>query len=82
MGRLFNEATKVIEDDVRWLHDAAERFEEVAHSLPKSKRATWILLTDMYDERANIHARLAAKMRRVFQERVLDERGKDSPTRE
>jgi hypothetical protein len=65
MRRLFNEATKVIEDDVRWLHDAAERFEEVAHLLPKPKRASWILLTDMYDERAGIHARLAEKMRRV-----------------
>jgi hypothetical protein len=63
MRRLFNEATKVIEDDVRWLHDAAERFEEVAHLLPKSERASWILLTDMYDERADIHARLAKRMR-------------------
>jgi hypothetical protein len=42
MRRLFNEATKVIEDDIRWF-----------------------LLTDMYDERADIHARLAEKMRRV-----------------
>lgn len=63
MRRLFKEATKIIEDDVRWLHDAAQRFEEIAHSLPKSQRASWILLTDMYDERADIHARLAAKMR-------------------
>jgi hypothetical protein len=68
MRRLFKEATKIIEDDVRWLHDAAERFEEVAHSQPGSKRASWILLTDMYDERADIHARLAAKMRRVSHE--------------
>jgi hypothetical protein len=42
-----------------------KRFEEVAHLLPRSKRASWILLTDMYDERADIHARLAEKMRRV-----------------
>ena len=63
MRRLFKEATKIIEDDVRWLHDAAQRFEEIAHSLPKSQRASWILLTDMYDERAAIHARLVAKMR-------------------
>ena len=65
MRRLFNEAIKIIEDDVRWLHDAAQRFEEIAHSLPKSQRASWILLTDMYDERANIHARLAVRMRRA-----------------
>lgn len=65
MRRLFKEATKIIEEDVRWLHDAAERFEEVAHLLPQSKRASWILLTDMYDERADIHARLAEKTRRV-----------------
>jgi hypothetical protein len=65
MRRLFTEAIKIIEDDVRWLHDVAHRFEEVAHSLPKSQRAGWILLTDMYDERADIHARLAAKMRRA-----------------
>ena len=70
MRRLFNEAIKIIEDDVRWLHDAAQRFEEVAHSLPKSQRASWILLTDMYDERANIHARLAAKMRRASHSKV------------
>jgi len=63
MRRLFNEAIKIIEADVTWLHDAAERFEEVAHMLPKSQRASWILLTDMYDERADTHARLAAKMR-------------------
>ena len=63
MRRLFKEATKIIEDDVRWLHDAAQRFEEIAHSLPKSQRASWILLTDTYDERAAIHARLVAKMR-------------------
>ena len=44
MRRLFKEATKIIEEDVRWLHDAAERFEEVAHLLPQSKRASWILL--------------------------------------
>jgi len=62
MRRLFKEATKIIEEDVRWLHDAAERFKEVAHLLPKPERASWILLSDMYDERANIHARLAAKM--------------------
>ena len=65
MRRLFNEPTKTIEEDVRWLHDAAERFEEVAHLLPQSKRASWILLTDMYDERAESHARLAEKMRRA-----------------
>ena len=65
MRRLFNEAIKVIEDDVRWLQDAGQRFEEIAHSLPQSQRASWILLTDMYDERADIHARLAAKMRRA-----------------
>jgi hypothetical protein len=65
MRRLFNDAIKIIEDDVRWLHDAAERFEEVAHLLPQSKRASWILLTDMYDERADMHARLAKKMRRA-----------------
>jgi hypothetical protein len=65
MRRLFNEAAKIIEDDVRWLHDAAEHFEEVAHMLPKPQRASWILLTDMYDERADIHARLAKRMRRV-----------------
>jgi hypothetical protein len=65
MRRLFKEATKVIEDDVRWLHDAAERFEEIAHMLPQSERASWILLTDMYDERADIHARLAKRMRQV-----------------
>jgi hypothetical protein len=65
MRRLFNEATKVIEEDVRWLHDAAERFEEVAHLLPKSERASWILLTDMYDERADMHVRLAKKMRQA-----------------
>jgi hypothetical protein len=70
MRRLFKEATKIIEDDVRWLHDAAERFEEVAHLLPKPQRASWILLTDMYDERADIHARLAAKMRRASHSRV------------
>jgi hypothetical protein len=34
MRRLFNEAIKIIEADVTWLHDAAERFEEVAHILP------------------------------------------------
>jgi len=65
MRRLFKEATKVIEDDVRWLHDAAERFEEIAYMLPQSERASWILLTDMYDERADIHARLAKRMRQV-----------------
>ena len=65
MRRLFKEATKVIEDDVRWLHDAAERFEEIAHMLPQSERTSWILLTDMYDERADIHARLAKRMRQV-----------------
>jgi len=65
MRRLFKEATKVIEDEVRWLHDAAERFEEIAHMLPQSERASWILLTDMYDERADIHARLAKRMRQV-----------------
>jgi hypothetical protein len=65
MRRLFKEATKIIEDDVRWLHDAAQRFEEVAHMLPKCERASWILLTDMYDGRADIHARLAKKMRRA-----------------
>ena len=64
MRRLFNEAIKIIEADVTWLHDAAERFEEVAHMLPKAERSSWILLTDMYDERADIHARLADKMRR------------------
>jgi len=32
---------------------------------PKSERASWILLTDMYDERADIHARLAKRMRQV-----------------
>ena len=63
MRRLFNEAAKIIEEDVRWFRDAAERFEEVAHLLPKPERASWILLTDMYDERADIHARLAEKMR-------------------
>jgi hypothetical protein len=47
------------------LHDAAERFEEIAHMLPQSERASWILLTDMYDERADIHARLAKRMRQV-----------------
>jgi hypothetical protein len=62
MRRLFKEATKIIEEDVRWLHGAAERFKEVAHLLPKPERASWILLSDMYDERANIQARLAAKM--------------------
>jgi hypothetical protein len=70
MPTLFNEATKTIEDDVRWLRDAAQRFEEVAHMLPKPQRASWILLTDMYDERADIHARLAAKMRRASHSRV------------
>jgi hypothetical protein len=65
MRRLFNEAIKIIEDDVRWLHDPAQRFEEIAHSLSKSQRVSWILLTDMSDERADIHARLAAKMRRA-----------------
>ena len=63
MRRLFNEATKLIEEDVRWFHDAAERFKEVAHLLPKPARASWILLTDMYNERTDIHARLAEKMR-------------------
>jgi hypothetical protein len=70
MRGLFKEAAKIIEDDVRWLHDAAERFEEVAHMLPKPQRASWILLTDMYDERADIHAQLAAKMRRASHSRV------------
>ena len=63
MRRLFNEATKIIEEDVRWFHDAAERFKEVAHLLPKPERVSWILPTDMYDERADIHIRLAQKMR-------------------
>jgi hypothetical protein len=65
MRRLFNEATKIIEEDVRWFHDAAERFKEVARLLSQAERASWILLTDMYDERADIHARLVEKMRRV-----------------
>jgi len=36
---------------------------EVAHLFPKPARASWILLTDMYNQRADIHARLAEKMR-------------------
>jgi hypothetical protein len=56
---------KTIEEDARWFHDAAERFEDVAHLLPKPERASWILLTDMYDERVDIHKRLAERMRRA-----------------
>jgi hypothetical protein len=38
MRRLFEEATKIVEEDVRRFHDAAQHFEEVAHMLPKSQK--------------------------------------------
>jgi len=48
MRKLFNEALKQSENNVRWLRDAAQRFNELAHLLTRSDRAKWILLTDMY----------------------------------
>lgn len=67
MRSCFNEAIKIIEDDIRWFHDAAQHFEEITTLLPKSERARWILLTNMYDERSEIHSQLAKKMRQQLQ---------------
>jgi hypothetical protein len=50
----YSMSSETVENNVRWLRDAAQRFNELAHLLTSSDRARWILLTDMYRESADM----------------------------
>jgi hypothetical protein len=63
MEELFREALSLIEDDAKWLHDAAQHCEDLTSKLGEEEKSKWRLVTAVYHERADVHSRLAEKMR-------------------
>jgi hypothetical protein len=63
MEELFREALSLIEDDVNWLRDAAQHCEDLASKLREEEKPKWRLVAAVYHERADVHKRLAEKMR-------------------
>jgi hypothetical protein len=63
MEELFREALSLIEDDVNWLHDAAQHCNDLASKLGEEDKTKWRLVATVYHERADMHSQLAEKMR-------------------
>jgi hypothetical protein len=66
MEELFKEALSLIEDDAKWLDDAAKHCEDLASKLGEEEKSKWRLTTTMYHERAQRHRELVVKMRQRF----------------
>ena len=59
----FNDVLLVAKEDITWLGDAAERFEEEASQLGEPEKSTLGLLAAVYRERAEMHQALVEKLR-------------------
>jgi hypothetical protein len=63
LAEVSKEVMSVIEDNVKWLNDAARHFETLAHKLGEEEKSKWSLLTTVYRERAKLHEELAMRLR-------------------
>jgi hypothetical protein len=59
----LNELSLLAEEDIEWLGDAAQRFEELASQLDEPEKSNWALLATAYRERAAVRQALVEKLR-------------------
>jgi len=59
----LNELLLLAEEGMKWMGDAAQRFEEEANRLDEPKKSKLGLLAAVYYERAEIHQTLVEKLR-------------------
>ena len=52
----------LVEEDIKWLGDAAKRFDELASQLDEPEKSKWGLLAAVYQERAKVHQELVEKL--------------------
>lgn len=71
MEGLFKEALTLVEDDARWLDDAAHHCESLISHLSEDEKSKWRLLTAVYHERAKTHRELAARMRQLAERQMV-----------
>ena len=59
----LNGALLLIEEDIKWLRNAAQHFENLTNQLGVAEQPKWALLAACYQERAGMHEALLDRLR-------------------
>ena len=63
----LNELLLLAEEDIKWLGDAALRFEEMASQLHEPEKSNWGSRAAAYRERAEVHLAVVENLRHTKQ---------------
>lgn len=59
----FDELLLLAEEDIKWLDDAAQRFEELASQVDEPRKSDWDSHAAAYRERAEMHVAVVENLR-------------------
>jgi hypothetical protein len=64
LGILLGEAAAFIRGDAQWWDDAAQHIGDVTSNFAEKEKSKWHLIAVCYQERAQLHRDLAARLQR------------------